>query len=57
MLKLRYEWSNYKHLRERNEAAGITKEIIDKVQFASDSLLTTALWETKWGKADIHFRS
>ena len=30
MLKLRYEWSNYKHLRERNEAAGITKEIIDK---------------------------
>ena len=30
MLKLRYEWSNYKHLRDRNEAAGITKEIIDK---------------------------
>ena len=31
MLKLRYEWSNYKHLRDRNEAAGINKEIIDKV--------------------------
>ena len=30
MLKLRYEWSNYKHLRDRNEAAGISKEIIDK---------------------------
>mgnify|MGYP002045646621 CR=1 FL=1 len=30
MLKLRYEWSNYKHLRDRNEAAGINKEIIDK---------------------------
>ena len=31
MLKLRYEWSNDKHLRERNEAAGINKQIIDKV--------------------------
>ena len=38
MLKLRYEWSNYKHLRERNEAAGITKEIIDKVRLSSDCL-------------------
>ena len=38
MLKLRYEWSNYKHLRERNEAAGITKKIIDKV-LTSDLLL------------------
>ena len=40
VLKLRYEWSNYKHLRERNEAAGINKEIIDKVsllsQYSSD---------------------
>ena len=31
VLKLRYEWNNFKHLKERNEAAGITKEIIDKV--------------------------
>ena len=35
MLKLRYEWSNYKHLRDRNEAAGINKEIIDKVCLVS----------------------
>ena len=30
MLKLRYEWSNFPELRERNEAAGVTQEIIDK---------------------------
>ena len=31
VLKLRYEWANYKHLKSRNEAAGITNKIIDKV--------------------------
>ena len=31
VLKLRYEWANFKHLRERNEAAGISQKIIDKV--------------------------
>ena len=30
MLKLRYEWSNFPELRERNEAAGVTQQIIDK---------------------------
>ena len=41
ILKLRYEWSNYKHLRERNEAAGINKEIIDKVGPATNRILVT----------------
>ena len=31
ILKLRYEWANFKHLKERNEAAGISSRIIDKV--------------------------
>lgn len=31
MLKLRYEWANFKHLRDRNQAAGVTSSIIDKV--------------------------
>ena len=30
VLKLRYEWANFGHLKKRNDAAGITHEIIDK---------------------------
>ena len=30
VLKLRYEWANFGHLKKRNEAAGITHKIIDK---------------------------
>ena len=31
LLKLRYEWANFPHLKARNEAAGVTQQIIDKV--------------------------
>ena len=30
VLKLRYEWANFGHLKKRNDAAGITHKIIDK---------------------------
>ena len=54
ILKLRYEWSNYKHLRERNEAAGINKEIIDKVGPATNwTLLTPA---PPPGRVSLHTR-
>ena len=32
LLKLRYEWANFPALKSRNEAAGITQQIIDKVE-------------------------
>ena len=32
LLKLRYEWANFPALKTRNEAAGITQQIIDKVK-------------------------
>lgn len=31
VLKLRYEWANFQHLKKRNAAAGVTDTIIDKV--------------------------
>ena len=39
ILKLRYEWFNYKHLHQRNEAAGVTKHIIDKVSSCLQTIL------------------
>ena len=32
LLKLRYEWANFPGLKTRNEAAGISQQIIDKVE-------------------------
>ena len=35
LLKLRYEWANFPALRARNEAAGVSQQIIDKVGASS----------------------
>ena len=46
MLKLRYEWANFKHLRDRNQAAGVTSSIIDKVLHCMSHMSQYAIYMT-----------